>query len=309
MIIYDLQTAKELLPETAVAFGNFDGVHLGHQALIQQMTQSAELSGLKSAVFTFRDLPVNEIFQNNLVKKIMTPEEKLAAIAELSVDYIICIPFDTAIQTMSPENFASDIIRDTLHCRKAFCGFNYSFGYKGEGNPQTLRSYGEKFGFDTVVMPDFTVDGLSVSSTLIRSFLEVGDVENFSRYSGRCYHIRGTVSKGQHLGTRMGFPTVNLNLSPEMALPRNGVYVSNIYVNNMKYKSVTNVGNKPTVGSFTKNAETHIFDFSEDLYGKDIEVEFLAFLRPEQKFDNLQDLEKQIAKDCENALHFSTSVL
>ncbi len=309
MIINNLQTANKLLPSTAVAFGNFDGVHLGHQALIRKTAEEAKRLGLASAVFTFRDLPANEIFKNSIVKKILSTEEKLTLIESLGIDYIVCIPFDTQIQTMSPERFAAEIVAGTMHCKEALCGFNYSFGYKGAGDSDGLKALGNQYGFDTLIMPDFRLDNQTVSSTLIRSFLDVGDIRNYSRFSGRNYRISGTVSVGQHLGTRMGFPTVNLSLDSDMALPRNGVYISNIYVNNLKYNSVTNVGNKPTVGNFNKNAETHIFNFDGNLYGQSIQVEFLDFLRPEMKFSSIEELEKQIAKDCENALQFHTSVL
>ena len=147
-------------------------------------------------------------------------------------------------------------------------------------------------------MKEIDIDNEAVSSTLIRQRLSEGNMESVEKLSGRRYSISGKVMQGEKLGRKMGFPTVNLSLNTDMALPPNGVYITNIYVNNALYQSVTNVGNKPSVGHFAKNAETHIFDFNEDTYGQQIKVEFIKMLRPEVKFRSIDELSAQIDKDC-----------
>ncbi len=283
-----------------VALGNFDSMHLGHQKLISEAVRIAKNKSILSVVFTFDELPLNVISGKKMIKNVLTQEEKFAEIEKLGVDIIVNAHFDNEMAGMSPKDFVEEILVEKLHCDTAVFGFNYTFGYKGYGNAQILSRMGESYGFNSVIMNEYKIEGVSVSSTLMRKLLEEGRVEEYSVYTGRDYSISGKVIEGQHFGTRMGYPTVNLTLSEEMTHPRNGVYVTNIYVNNTKYLGVTNIGNKPTVGKFGKNAETHIFDFNGNLYGEDIKVEFKHFLRPEYKFESIEELENQIAKDCES---------
>ncbi len=299
MILYtSLIEAKEGIDASAVALGNFDGVHKGHQALISNCVKAAKEQGISSVVFTFLNHPLNEIAGKCVVKSIMTLKEKAMAVEELGADIMVAVPFNEDIRKSSPEKFVKDVLVDALKVKRAFCGFNYNFGFKGQGDPELLRELGKKYGFAVDVMDEIGMDGLAVSSTRIREALSAGNVEEFETLSGRRYCISGKVIPGEHFGRKMGFPTVNLALNHDMALPANGVYITFIYVKDLKYKSVTNVGNKPSVGVFAKNAETHIFDFSGDLYGEDIRVEFVKMLRPEMKFDSVDDLSAQIDKDC-----------
>ena len=296
--INSLIEAKEYMEDAAVALGNFDGVHRGHQKLISRCVEISHKKGLVSAVFTFLNHPVNEIAGKSMVKNLMTPREKADAIERLGVDVLISIPFEDRVRTSSPEKFASEILAGDLHARHAVCGYNYSFGYKGAGRPEDLICFGEKYGFEVSIISEIDIENEAVSSTLIRQRLSEGDMESVEKLSGRRYSISGKVMQGEKLGRKMGFPTVNLSLNTDMALPPNGVYITNIYVKDRLYHSVTNVGNKPSVGHFAKNAETHIFDFSQDIYGEHIKVEFIKMLRPEIKFHNIEELSLQIDKDC-----------
>ena len=305
MIIYTtLLEAKEGIESAAVALGNFDGVHKGHQALISECVASAKEQGISSVVFTFLNHPLNEIAGKCVVKSIMTLKEKAEAVEALGADIMVAVPFNEEIRKSSPEEFVKSVLVDSLSAKKAFCGFNYSFGYKGAGGPEQLTGLGNKYGFAVNVMDEFDIDGKPVSSTRIREALAAGDVESFETLSGRRYCISGKVIPGEHFGRKMGFPTVNLALNHDMALPANGVYITYIFVNNQLFNSVTNVGNKPSVGLFAKNAETHIFDFSGDLYGSDIKVEFVKMTRPEMRFDSLEALSRQIEQDCLDARAF-----
>ncbi|MBO4861380.1 MAG: bifunctional riboflavin kinase/FAD synthetase [Firmicutes bacterium] len=305
MIIYTtLLEAKEGIESAAVALGNFDGVHKGHQALISECVASAKEQGISSVVFTFLNHPLNEIAGKCVVKSIMTLKEKAEAVEALGADIMVAVPFNEEIRKSSPEEFVKSVLVDSLSAKMAFCGFNYSFGYKGAGGPEQLTGLGNKYGFAVNVMDEFDIDGKPVSSTRIREALAAGDVESFETLSGRRYCISGKVIPGEHFGRKMGFPTVNLALNHDMALPANGVYITYIFVNNQRFNSVTNVGNKPSVGLFAKNAETHIFDFSGDLYGSDIKVEFVKMTRPEMRFDSLEALSRQIEQDCLDARAF-----
>ena len=286
---------------TVVALGSFDSMHLGHQRLIAGDVTAAKQLGLLSVVFTFKDLPLNVISGRTVVKNVLTQEEKQEAIERLGVDILVNVDFDRNMQGMSAKNFVSDILKEKLNCSVAVCGYNYSFGYMGYGNPDILNSLGLQYGFETLIMNEFKINGTTVSSTYIRKLLEEEKVSEYKEFTGRRYSISGKVIEGNHIGNRMGYPTVNLNQSDSMSLPLNGVYATYIFIDGPRYEGVTNVGNKPTVGTYGKNAETHIFGFQGDLYGKDIKVEFLEFMRPEQKFESIEELEQQISRDCGNA--------
>ncbi|MBR5739816.1 MAG: hypothetical protein IKX81_00835, partial [Firmicutes bacterium] len=184
------------------------------------------------------------------------------------------------------------------------CGFNYRFGYKAQGNTELLSILSEKYGFTLHVMPPIMADGEVVSSTLIRELIRSGDIDECDRFLGRNYTIGGEVVVGNRLGKSIGFPTSNIMIDETMVTPPNGVYITYLVYNGVRYPSVTNVGVKPTVGLFKKNIETHVFNFDKELYGKFIKIEFVKMTRPEAKFSSIEDLKAQIAKDCEDARIF-----
>lgn len=296
-----LEDANSVLESSVIALGNFDGIHKGHQQLISKTVEISRGMGISSVIFTFKNHPLNEIAGKTVVKCIMDAHEKAIVAERLGIDYMANIRFNRFIMMLEPEEFVKRILVRDLKCKHAVCGFNYSFGYKGEGTPEMLVEFGKKYGFDVTVIPEFKIYDQTVSSTFIRGLLEQGDMLSYSKFTGRTYKIAGYVMHGQHVGRTMGFPTANLNLSPDMALPLNGVYITNIWLGDRLYPSVTNIGNKPTVGEFDKNAETHIFDYNEDIYGERVIVEFIEMLRPEMKFGSLEELAKQIDQDCNNA--------
>ncbi|MBQ1475800.1 MAG: bifunctional riboflavin kinase/FAD synthetase [Firmicutes bacterium] len=300
------KTLEEIhnMPPTAVALGNFDGVHKGHQMLIRECVAAAKEKGLEPSVFTFTNHPVNEIAGKTVIKNIMTFEEKAAQLEELGVENLFSPVFDDSIRTKSALAFVKDIMVDRFHTRHAVCGFNYHFGYKAEGDAEKLAELGRTFGYGVSVIPEIRINGNTVSSTLIRSIIDEGRIDEYKDYTGRLYCIDGKVVQGKHLGRRIGFPTVNLSLDSTEAFPKNGVYITQTTVNDRKYQSITNVGNKPTVGEFAKNAETHIFDFDGDLYGQEVRVEFIKMLRPERKFDSLEDLQAEIHRNCLQAQEY-----
>ena len=287
MIIYESLEDVKKIGETAVALGNFDGVHLGHQKLIKKMVDCAKSRRLKSLVFTFSN----------------HPKDLLPGVAKVKN-----IPFTHEIMTMIPKDFIEKILLDKFNMKAAFCGFNYRFGLKAAGNPDVLREFGRKDGFTVSEMEPFKIKDNIVSSSMIRTLIASGQVERCETYMGRNYEIGGEVVVGNRLGRKLGFSTSNLVIDETMVTPPNGVYVTYVDYNGKRYPSVTNVGTKPTVGEYEKNVETHIFDFDKELYGKRIIVEFLKKTRDEVKFDDFQELSDQIVRDCKEAKEFHNNL-
>lgn len=296
-IFNSLEVVNNIEP-TVIALGNFDGVHRGHQEIINRTVKSAEAAGLKSAVFTFSNHTRTLLEKVPTVKNINYPEEKAAIMEEMGVDYLFNIPFTPEILNMSPERFIDELLIDKFKIREAYCGFNYHFGHKAAGNPEILMREGMKKGFGIHVQEPFMIDDIVVSSTYIRQLIEEGRMEECAKFMGRLYSIGGEVVVGNKLGRTIGFPTSNIMIDETMASPSNGVYITYCTYNGVKYPSVTNVGVKPTIGTYNKNVETHIFNFNKELYGKDIKVEFIKKTRPEMKFGSVEELSSQIKNDC-----------
>lgn len=302
-IFNNIDEIREIEP-CCVALGNFDGVHAGHQALILRAVEKAKERNLKSGVFSFSTHPKNLFAGKNVVKNIIYQEEKAALIEKLGVDYLFNVLFTRIVAQMEPVEFIDELLVDRMQMKEAFCGFNYRFGYKAAGNPEILRQEGLMKGFHVNEIPPVTIDGDVVSSTLIRGLIKAGEVEECEKYLGRRYSIGGEVVVGNKLGRTIGFPTSNITIDETMVTPPNGVYITYCIYNGHKYPSVTNVGVKPTIGSFKKNMETHIFDFNKELYGKHIRVEFLKMTRDEVKFSSVEELAAQIVKDCRTAKEY-----
>lgn len=301
MRIFETLEDIQDIGSTVVALGNFDGVHLGHQRLIRTAVERAHEDGLAAAVFTFSNHPKDLLPKTKKVKSILNKREKAEIIQSLGVDYLFNIEFTKAIMNMSPEAFVQELLIDKFKMKQALCGFNYHFGHKAEGNPDVLTQLGREKDFDVTEMEPFKIKGNVVSSSLIRTLIASGQVEQCETYMGRNYAIGGEVVVGNKLGRKLGFPTSNLVIDPSMVTPPNGVYVTYCTYNGVRYSSVTNVGVKPTIGHYHKNVETHIFNFDKELYGKSIFVEFLKKTRDEVKFDDVKELSEQILRDCRDA--------
>ncbi|MBQ6370999.1 MAG: bifunctional riboflavin kinase/FAD synthetase [Firmicutes bacterium] len=298
MKIYESLEDIKNIEETVVALGNFDGVHKGHQQIIERTVRTAKAMDLKSAVFTFSNHPSTILGHGDPVKNILYAEEKTRIIEEMGINYLINIPFTKEILFMPPEKFVEKILVDCLHIKEAYCGFNYSFGYRASGTPEVLMHEGLKHGFGLHVQEPYKIDGIVVSSTYIRELITDGRMEEATKFMGRMYAIGGEVIVGNKLGRTIGFPTMNLVIDETMITPPNGVYITYCTVDGVRYPAVTNVGNKPTIGEYAKNIETHIFNYDEDTYGKHINVEFVKWTRPEQKFAGIDELKNQIQSDC-----------
>ena len=284
--------------ETAAALGNFDGIHKGHQALIDEAVKTAAADGLKSAVFTFSNHPRNVLAGDYVVKNVIYADEKVRLLEEAGIDYLFSIDFNESIMCRTPEEFVDDILIRKFRMKAAVCGFNFTYGFKAAGTSESLAEYAGSKGVDVHVIDPVKVDGEVVSSTLIRRLICDGRMERVCDMMGRPYMIRGEIIHGNKLGGPvLGFPTCNTTLDKNMVAPRKGAYVTKCVIGGAEYASMTNVGTKPTIGDYQTNVETHIFDFDKDVYGKRIEVYFLSMIRPEQKFSGLDELIAQLVRD------------
>ena len=286
------------IEETVTALGNFDGIHKGHQALIDEAVNTAKEMGLKSAVFTFSNHPRNVLAGDCVVKNVIYADEKMRLLEKAGIDYLFSVDFDKYIMSRTPEEFVDEILVRKFRMKAAVCGFNFTYGYKAAGTSESLTEYAGSKGIEVHVIDPVRVDGEIVSSTLIRRLVEEGRMEKVRDMMGRPYMIRGEIVHGNKLGGPvLGFPTCNTTLDKNMVAPLKGAYVTKCVIGSAEYASMTNVGTKPTIGDYQTNVETHIFDFDKDVYGRQIEVYFLSLIRPEQKFASLDELIAQLVRD------------
>ena len=286
--------------QCVVALGCFDGVHLGHRAVIERAAQTANELRAHLAVFSFSSSPKN-FFLPNSAPVITAPEERSKLINQLGADIFVCYPFDAETANMSPVEFFEDMLISRLNAIHVVCGFNYTFGKDGKGNTDTLRALCAERDIGFTQQQPVEIDGVTVSSSVIRTALEAGDIERAERFLGHPYKITSAVKDGQHLARRLGFPTVNQVLSRDILLPKNGVYLSVVTLGGKEYFGITNIGTRPTVESDLLCAETHIFDFDRDIYGETISVEPLRYIRPEVRFSSLDSLAEKVTEDIEAA--------
>ena len=311
MIVISSLDQLDLNKKTAVALGNFDGIHIGHREVFRSALSAAKEQNLDSLCFTFSNHPFNFILRRDdsdpdAVKLICTEDEKISLIEDMGFDILVNVPFDENIMTMQANDFFTNIIIDKLNAGFVSVGFNYTYGARATGRPETLRSECEAAGIGVSVQDAVISDGEVVSSTLIREMIATGNMERTAELLGRPYSFSGTVSHGKRLGSRMGIPTINIPAPARQMLPPNGVYFSRISIEGTEYNSVSNIGLNPTVNreSNQKTIETNIFDYDDDAYGKDVFVYFDHFSRGERKFRDKEELFTQIARDCENARNY-----
>ena len=279
-----------------VILGNFDGLHRRHQQLINLGRQIADSHQEELAVFTFYP-QIQQYFDKNFCY-LLTEQQKNRGFQKLKVDWIESMPFTEEIATLSPEAFVENILVKKLHARHAVVGFNFSFGYKGAGNPQLLRELGARYGIEVTVMEPCYADGEVVSSSAIRKYLQAGDIEKANALLGYAYSIEGPVVRGNEIGRTIGFPTANILPAKGILLPAKGVYAARTWVEGKCYDGILNIGMRPTIAhSIGLNIEVNLFDFDRDIYGQVIRSEVHYFLRPETKFDGLDGLKAQLEKD------------
>ncbi|WP_200801226.1 bifunctional riboflavin kinase/FAD synthetase [Clostridium sp. Marseille-P2415] len=288
-----------------VTLGKFDGRHRGHQKLLKRMAEVKEEKGYKTAVFTF-DMSPNALVAGDPQKVITTNLERKNNLEKIGIDYLVEYPFTEETARMEPEEFVRHVLTGQMNARAIVVGTDCSFGYRGAGNAERLSQWKERYGYELTVIPKEQDDHRDISSTYIREQLDAGNMEKANELLGEPYAIHGTVVHGNHIGGAvLGFPTANIIPPPEKHLPVFGVYVSRVYVDGTYYGGITNIGRKPTVeGGSPVGAETFIYGINEDIYGKTIEVQLLHFLRPERRFEGLEQLKAQIENDREYGMRY-----
>ena len=280
-----------------ISLGNFDGIHLGHSMLIQKCVSEAIINKSPSIVYTFSPHPEQVLFPGSFNGYITSSKLKEQLINECGVDVLINHPFTKEFSQKSAEEFVKDYLVYYLNPKKVFVGFNFSFGKGASGNPQILEKLGEKYGFKVHRESPVKYNDMIISSSEIRKFLEDGNITFAKNMLSYWPIIEGKVVSGDKIGRKLGFPTANLLIESDIILLKKGVYATYIKVNGHEYKSVTNIGYKPTFNGKILKVETHIFDFSEDIYDKDVQLIFIQRIRDEKKFNNVEELKQQLAMD------------
>jgi len=301
-ILRSIPELERLRGPLFLAIGVFDGVHRGHQAVISTSADHAAASNGTPVVVTFDPHPEKVLRPQAAPHLLSATEHKIALIRALGVEHLLIITFDKQFAATEPEDFVQKLVIHSKPLREICVGHEWSFGKNRRGNLDLLKKLGAKFNFDVVGIPPVKINGAVVSSTAIRQAIEKGDLAKAAEMLGREYTILGTVTRGDNLGKKIGFPTANLSAHSEQ-FPPNGVYVAEGRIDCELYRGVINLGIRPTVssGKSERVLEIHLFDFNRDIYGHDVEVRFLKFLRSEKKFQDLDTLVQQIRQDVEQA--------
>ncbi len=287
--------------KTAVAIGNFDGVHKGHQVLLADLTKQAEAHKLTPVVYTFQEHPINIIRGNGTVKYLTDREEKTSLLKQYGIQDVHYADFE-CVKELSPASFVKEILVDKLHISMAFMGENNRFGKNAQGDAETLKQLGEQFGFSVCVIPSHEENGVVCSSSYIRELLVKGRVFDAQQFLGRPYLITGSVISGKHLGRSYGFPTANMLMPTARVTPAYGVYATTAYVGEKGYPAITNVGCTSFDKERVERIETHIIGFDDDLYGKSLSVAFLWRMRDFVPYESVDALAKQLLSDKEERM-------
>lgn len=299
-VFRDLDQIIEPFKHAVITIGNFDGVHIGHQALFHEVIEKAEAIGGTSVAMTFEPHPLRVLKQNNHPPLITLYEQKSELIERTGIDVLICVPFTLGFAALSAEQFVKDLLIQKIGMKAIVVGEDYSFGKNREGNIELLRSYGPSFGFEVIVagwIKSSRALAERISSTKIRDLVMDGRMERAEKMLGRNYQIRGKVVTGRDRGGKLlGIPTANINLHDELC-PKTGIYAVTVECDGNQHRGVANIGYSPTFEDHEFTVEVHILDFSDNIYGKNIRVNFIKRIRDEIKFANISELIDQINLD------------
>ena len=284
--------------KTFVTIGTFDGVHFGHQKIIEKLVTDAKKANKKSVVLTFFPHPRMVLQKDSALELINTIEEKKTLLAKTGLDYLIIHPFSKDFSRTTALEFVRDLLVNQLNISKLIIGYDHHFGKNREGNIVQLTEYSHLYDFTVEEIPAQDIDDVSVSSTKIRRALHAGNLKTANNYLGYYFTLNGNVVNGKQLGGKIGYPTANIDVKEDYKLiPKTGVYVVKSKIDNNTVFGMMNIGNRPTVDGNYQTIEVHFFDFNQDLYTKNLTIELLYFLRDEQKFDDIDSLINQINKD------------
>ena len=284
--------------------GNFDGVHLGHQVVINKITQQSKELNLPSMVIAFEPSAKEFFFGQDAPARLTNFREKFSLIDKFGIDQFVCLNFNRELSSMPAETFIKKILVDTLHIKHLTVGDNFRFGKDRKGDFELLQNFAGKLDYQVEDTDSFVNDGKRVSSTLIRKFLKTGELDKAKRMLGREYFMSGRVIHGDKKGRTIGFPTANIPVKRRICAV-NGVFAENVSMNDgSEYQGVANIGYRPTVAGTRTQLEVHIFNFSKEIYGNLLKITFCKKLRDEKKFDSFEELKKQIEQDSKSAQDF-----
>ena len=294
--------------KTYVTIGTFDGVHFGHQQIIEKLVLEAKKANKKSVLLTFFPHPRMVLQKDNSLELINTIEERAELLKKTGLDYLIIHPFSKEFSRMTALEFVRDILVNQLNISKLIIGYDHHFGKNREGNIVQLTEYSHLYDFTVEEIPAQDIDDVSVSSTKIRRALAEGNIETANNYLGYNFMLRGTVVNGKQLGGTIGYPTANIDVKESYKLiPKTGVYVVKSTIDKKEVFGIMNIGNRPTVDGSHQTIEVHFLDFNDDLYNQNLTIELLYFLRDEKKFNSIEALIIQIKKDEQIARDFIKS--
>lgn len=305
-IVRDLNEIKVLEKDARidVTIGNFDGVHLGHREFLDHIRQSAKDDNAKFVVITFVPHPL-QILKAHSGFLINTYLERRELLAECGVDYLIEIDFTRDFSTLNPDEFLENYIFSFKGINKLYLGYDFAFGANKSGDFHLAKKMCQKYNVELVLQQEYKVEASSVSSTQVRNAITAGDIEKVTELLGRQYFLSGRVIKGEGRGKLIGFPTANLGYEKDLIIPAKGVYITQVQVKNMLYNAVTNIGVNPTFNTgYGVHVESHLIDFTHDIYGEEIRVSFIKKIRDEKKFPSVNDLVAQITQDVKTAKEY-----
>ncbi|UWX55324.1 bifunctional riboflavin kinase/FAD synthetase [Maribacter litopenaei] len=289
----------------AITIGTFDGVHIGHRKILEKVINHAKNSDLKSAVLTFFPHPRMVLQKDANIKLLNTIDEKKSILEKMGLDILVIHPFTKEFSRLSATEFVRDLLVNKLKSKKIIIGYDHRFGRNRNANITDLIAFGNTLDFSVEEIPAQEIDEVSVSSTKIRKALEQGDVETANSYLGYDYMLTGTIKRGKGLGRKIHFPTANVTIEESYKLiPKNGSYIVKSSIHGNDVYGMMNIGYNPTVNGTSKTIEVHFFDFEDDLYDKKLQIELLSRLRDEQKFDSLEGLKTQLARDKKKSLQY-----
>ena len=298
MTIYNNINEFSSTDNTILTIGTFDGVHLGHQKVLERLTNSAKENNLKSTVLTFFPHPRTILNPNKPLKLINSVKERTELLNRSKVDNLIIHPFDKNFSELDPEKYVVEILVKKLKAKIILIGYDHKFGKNRTADITDLKIYGKKYGFKVIEIKAEEISNIAISSTKIRKAISEGNISTAKKYLGYDFSLSGKIVHGKSIGRTLGFPTANIEVKEEYKLlPKNGVYLIQSVINHNKYFGMMNIGIKPTIKESSKTIEVNFFDFEGDLYNKKITVSIKQFIRDEIKFDSLELLKSQILKD------------
>ena len=298
MTIYNNINEFSSTNNTILTIGTFDGVHLGHQKVLERLTNSAKENNLESTVLTFFPHPRTILNPNKPLKLINSVKEKTELLNRSKVDNLIIHPFDKNFSELDPEKYVVEILVKKLKAKIILIGYDHKFGKNRTADITDLKIYGKKYGFKVIEIKAKEISNIAISSTKIRKAISEGNISTAKKYLGYDFSLSGKIVHGKSIGRTLGFPTANIEVKEEYKLlPKNGVYLIQSVINHNKYFGMMNIGIKPTIKESSKTIEVNFFDFEGDLYNKKITVSIKQFIRNEIKFDSLELLKSQILKD------------